>query len=347
MKKRKDKRRFLFCLLAPLSLPVSTANSETTEQCLLRFALKGDADMTLSELRSACSSRQNESNDVVITHQTMRADPSSPMDRRITGEKAATGNRFVITPHKPNYILPVSYVSSTNTQPYQPFNARVPDLDNTEVKFQLSLKAPVREGVFNGNGTLYAAYTNTSWWQAYNSAESAPFRETNHEPELFMMFPTEYPLLGMDLKAVGFGFSHQSNGRSNYLSRSWNRIYMSFLLEKEQFYAGFKPWYRIPEDKKKDDNPNSKGDDNPDISQYMGYGELYFGYKFDRHNITAMMRNNLRSNNKGAVQLDWSFPLTERFRGYVQYFNGYGESLIDYNISSNRLSVGIMLTDWL
>ncbi|MET4694247.1 phospholipase A [Endozoicomonas lisbonensis] len=343
----KDSNHLLFCLLAPLSLSAPNASGESLEQCLVRFALKGDADMTLAEVRSQCEALQQESFDVVITAQPSPPSEASPVDSRIAGEKAATANRFVITPHKPNYILPVSYVSSPNTQPYQPYNAQIPDLDNTEVKFQLSLKAPVWEGVFNGYGTVYAAYTNTSWWQAYNSSESAPFRETNHEPEIFMFFPTQYQLLGMELKAAAVGFSHQSNGRSNYLSRSWNRAYLSFLLEKGSFYAGLKTWHRLPEDKKEDDNPNSKGDDNPDINQYMGNGELYFGYKFNRQNITAMVRNNLRSDNKGAVQLDWSFPLTDRFRGYVQYFNGYGESLIDYNVSSNRFSVGVMLTDWL
>ena len=347
MRSRKNKHRLFYFLLPPLSLSALNSYGESLEQCLLRFAMKGDASMTLSEVRSHCEALQKESFDMVITGQQPPPDDASPLESRFASETSATNNQFVITPHKPNYILPVSYVTSTNPKPYEPYNARVPNIDNTEIKFQISIKAPVWEGVFNGYGTLYAAYTNTSWWQAYNSKESAPFRETNHEPEVFMAFPTEYALFGMELKAVGFGFSHQSNGRSNYLSRSWNRAYLSFVLEKDQFYMGFRPWYRFPEDKKEDDNPNSEGDDNPDIEKYMGNGELYFGYKFNRHNITAMVRNNLRSDNKGAIQLDWSFPLTSRFRGYVQYFNGYGESLIDYNVSSNRFSVGIMLTDWL
>lgn len=300
--------------------------------------------MTLADVRSLCEEQEDQVMDVVITQVP---ETNGATKQRVTSEKAVSKNRFVITPHKPNYVLPISYNPSPNIAPYKLYDARIPDLDNVEVKFQLSLKAPVWEVVFNGYGTLYAAYTNTSWWQAYNSAESAPFRETNHEPELFMMFPSQYEIFGMDLKTFGFGFSHQSNGRSNYHSRSWNRIYLNFLLEKDRFYVIFKPWYRIPEDKKENNDPNSKGDDNPDIDKYMGNGELYLGYKFDNHNITAIVRNNLRSENKGAIQLDWSFPLTNRFRGYVQYFNGYGESLIDYNTSNNRFSVGIMLTDWL
>ena len=148
----------------------------------------------------------------------------------------------------------------------------------------------------------------------------------------------------MTLRNIQLGFNHQSNGRSGDQSRSWNRIFASFLFEKGNFYTTLKPWWRIPEKDKDSPNDNS-GDDNPDINKYLGYGEWSLFYRLGNHNLSMMLRNNLRADNKGAVQLDWSFPMTGRFRGYLQYFNGYGESLIDYNASVNRLSLGVILTD--
>ncbi len=60
-----------------------------------------------------------------------------------------------------------------------------------------------------------------------------------------------------------------------------------------------------------------------------------------------MIRNNLRSGNRGALQLDWTFPVWDLtdVRGYVQYFTGYGESMIDYNATSNRFSIGFIMSE--
>ncbi len=315
-------------------LPV-TAYSDTYEDCLFKQLKEGDGSLTLAEIRQQCQ----------ISTEEEPVEIDSVVEQRVQEEEENLDNRFAITPHRPNYLLPVSYNKSPNETPFEVRN--IDDFSSTEIKFQLSVKAPLAQGIFNGYGDLYVAYTNTSWWQAYNS-NSAPFRETNHEPEVFMVFPTEYQLWGFDLNGIAAGITHQSNGRSGELSRSWNRIYAQFVFSKNNFALSIKPWWRIPESEKEPGQENSsKGDDNPDIEKYMGYGELHLGYQVQEHNLGMTLRNNLRSDNKGAVQLDWSFPINKRFRGYIQYFNGYGESLIDYNDSANRLSVGVMLTDWL
>jgi len=266
-----------------------------------------------------------------------RSGTDSLLEKRIILERESIDNPFVITPHKPNYILPASYNSSPNNAAYRDL---VDEIDNTEIKFQLSLKFSVWRNIFGDNGHLALAYTQQSYWQAYNSDISAPFRETNHEPEAMLSFFNDVEILGFRNSVVTFGLVHQSNGRASNLSRSWNRIYTSLILEKDNLVLSLKPWYRIPED--------SNNDDNPDIDKYLGHGELGAVYQMGTHTFGLLLRNNLRSENRGAVQVDWSFPVSKnKLKGYVQYFNGYGESLIDYDSSVNRIGAGIILTNWL
>ena len=277
-----------------------------------------------------------------LSDETLPESGSALLKRRMQ-EEMTQDNPFVITPHKPNYILPVTYNSHPNQAPY-PFGE---SLDNVEMKFQFSFKLPLVRDIFHNNGKLFFAYTNQSYWQAYNKDVSSPFRETNHEPEFFLTVDNDWNLFGMTNRSNGIGIVHQSNGRSEFLSRSWNRIYGFFVFDRGHFMMVIKPWYRIPEDEKTSPT-DPEGDDNPDIEKYLGYGELYAFYKWERQTIGLMLRNNLRRHeNKGAVQLDWTFPVSRKVKGYVQYFNGYGESLIDYNASVNRIGIGVLLTDWL
>ena len=266
--------------------------------------------------------------------------PDTALTERIQQESRVSASRFSILPHRTNYLLPVTYNTSPNRKVYATAPGGPENLDNLEVKFQISLKTPVWDHIFGDNGTLYVAYTQLAFWQAYNSEASSPFREINFEPEIFLAYRTGYHFLGITSQAVTLGLNHQSNGRSDPLSRSWNRVVADFVFSVGKTYVDLRPWYRIPE--------KANNDDNPDIEDYLGYGELFLLHKFGNQTVSLMLRNNLQpSRNRGAVQVDWSFPLGEKFKGYVQYFNGYGESLIDYNHASNRLGVGVMLTDWL
>lgn len=319
--------------------PAPGASSVLMESCMLDALRDADDATTVGELRKRCASELEAEEQLRASPRvetTPAEDGESAVDRRVALEEAAAYNPFSITPHKPNYLLPVAHNFTPNRTP---FSGRDRNLDGTEVKFQFSYKVPVVRDLLGDNGTIFFAYTNQSYWQAYNGAESRQFRETNHEPEAFVSFNTDWNLLGLTNSLINVGAVHQSNGRSGSLSRSWNRLFIDFILERENFYMSLKPWYRIPED---DDD-----DDNPDITDFMGYGEIRALYKLRNNLFGVMLRNNLRSDNKGALQLDWSFPLTRNLRGYVQYFNGYGESLIDYDASTNRVGVGILVTDWL
>jgi len=270
------------------------------------------------------------------TGTTTPQEPSAIEDR-LRSERATRENSFVLTPHRPNYILPVTYNANVNRAPY---GAEGDQLQSVEVKFQISFKADIASGLFGKNGDLYIAYTQLSMWQAYNSDYSSPFRETNYEPETFLSFDTDVRALGLRNRLLLLGIAHQSNGQTEPLSRSWNRVYAEFVLDRGRFALAIKPWYRFRE--------SAAEDDNPDIGRYMGPGEIRMFYEWKKYVLGLTVRNNFRiDDQKGAEQLEFSFPLTRRIKGYFQYFYGYGETLIDYNARTNRVGIGILLTDWL
>ena len=248
---------------------------------------------------------------------------------------------FSIRPHKQNYLLPARYTTDVNNQPSSPTQGTLPQslgAINTEVKFQFSLKVKALE--IKDRLDLWIAYTQLSFFQMYNKSISAPFRENNYEPELMSVIHTDYNLFGLTGRFINLGLVHQSNGRGDPLSRSWNRVYAQFGFERDGFGLLVRPWYRIREDWTEDNNP--------DITNFLGYGDLVATYQWRRHMFSLLLRSNVNFwNFHGAAQFDWSFPLYHHLRGYVQIFTGYGESLIDYNHYQTTIGAGFLLFDWM
>lgn len=267
----------------------------------------------------------------------------SAIDRRIEMERRSRNNPFVLIPHRTTYILPFSYTRTVNQDPFTQFGGK---MSSMEIKGQISFKLQLARNLIGNNGYIYTAYTQQVHWQAYSTSLSTPFRDTNHEPEIFFTLLTDRNIFNVRARVWNMGINHQSNGRSGLLSRSWNRIFTEFIFEAGHYYFSVRPWWRIPEGKKQDPL-QSAGDDNPEIDDFMGYGEFLALYELRMHRLGMMVRNNFRSENRGAIQLDWSFPIKGRMRGYIQYFNGYGENLLDYNARNNRISAGFMIADWL
>lgn len=289
---------------------------------------------------------------LVMSHETDAESSDNETDSlvkdRIERERAVQDNRSVLLAHKRNYILPLTYASQPNNDVFEAGSSDFgEDLDNLEIQFQLSIKAPLAEGLFTAEDALFVGFTVRAFWQAYNKDISAPFRETNYEPEIYWATPVPWEILGGDASFVAIGLSHQSNGRSQLFSRSWNRVYAGIAWERWRYVFALKAWWRIPEDEK-DDPLDADGDDNPDIEDFLGNFEFTTAYRNNDQEFSVMLRNNLESDkNRGAIQVDWTFPMHRRFRGYVQLFNGYGESLIDYNAHIERIGVGILLSDLL
>jgi len=265
-------------------------------------------------------------------------------------ESREKAGRWAIRAHRENYFLLYTYNGNLDKEPYESVNPGT-QLQDAESKFQISLKMKLLEDipVFGKKADVWAAYTQLSQWQFWNWSNSAPFRETNYEPEV--LFNTrmgdDLVRLGRDplkLQFIQVGLNHQSNGQSEPLSRSWNRLMANFGFEWEPFDVVLKTWYRLPE--------SAENDDNPDIDSYLGYGELWAGYHgktcgIDYH-LGLMFRNNLRfdEDNRSTLQLGFDFTCIGPLNCYIQYFTGYGETLVDYNHYTNRIGVGVMIKDW-
>ncbi|MCU4323514.1 MULTISPECIES: phospholipase A [Acinetobacter] len=249
-----------------------------------------------------------------------------------------------IRSYQPVYVLPGFWTSEKNEFPESPNERNTvtedQNLKSMEAKFQLSLKTKAVENIFGNNGDIWLAYTQSSRWQVYNSEESRPFRETNYEPEASIVFRTNYDLFGLDWRMLGLTINHQSNGRSDPLSRSWNRVMLNLGFERNNFALMLRPWYRFEED--------LPDDNNPDIVDYVGRGDLTAFYRWKDHDFSLMLRHTLKGgdDSRGAAQFDWSFPISGRLRGHFQLFDGYGESLIDYNHKATYVGLGVSLMNW-
>jgi len=244
---------------------------------------------------------------------------------------------FNFRQHNVNYLM-VTRTAHPNSEPYRPFRDLedlTSDLSHNELVFQLGFKMKLVESAFKKPVDLWFGYTQNSFWQAGNHKASSPFRETNYQPELMAVTPLNFNILGMHASFLNLGLVHQSNGQAGSLSRSWNRTYAQVGLERGGWTVTGRVWKRI--------NESSQDDDNPDIINYMGRGDLNVTYRNNGHDYSALIRRNF-STERGAVQLSWSFPLAGHIKGYAQYFSGYGQSMIDYNYYQNVVGVGLLGT---
>lgn len=260
------------------------------------------------------------------------------------------GSHISFAPYKQSYLI-FTRTDHPNNAPTSPNPVdRVPptyDLEHGETKFQFSLKALVfRNLTFDHGGryNLWFGYTQQSYWQVFDSGHSRPFRESNYEPELIV----SRPLKDLDASLLGFrpgflnvGVVHQSNGQSDPRSRSWNRVYAQ-LGSYRNFDDGsslgllLRPWYRFHE--------SPVDDNNPDVTHYLGYGDLELLYWRDPFTLSALAR--VRSLQLDASWRIWSSPGGSQARAvqlHLQFFTGYGESLIDYNQSHSTIGLGISI----
>lgn len=320
--------------LLVFGFPNDAVGQADIRTCLVEALSAADDSTTVGELRLLCQQEQ-----VTGAEMDQRRDipvyERSIIDERLASERSAEDSPFVFTAYQPNYVL-WSTMDAANHAPFQSFT-QTPVLENNEMIFQVSFKAPIWRNVFGSNVDAYVAYTAKSWWQLFNGDISAPFRETNYQPEIFFRGFANREALGVNMLFWDLGFNHQSNGRAEPLSRSWNRIIGKVGLQlSDNLNIMTRAWYRLPEDDEDDNNPYEY--------RYFGYGDVRAIWTPNRNTFTAMLRPGTQET---SYELTWSYPVSSVFRIYAQYYNGYGDSLIDYDYHMERIGIGIAMNDFL
>jgi phospholipase A1 len=272
---------------------------------------------------------------------------SETFDQRWQLDPTTKDGVFKLKAYRPMYVLPVSWRKNVNVSPCSPNpvncapNAGETD-KNTEAKFQISFKAKVLQDILDSPVDLWAGYTQQSFWQIYDSTNSRPFRETNYQPEAWLTFPLKAGPDWLQLRMVNLGIVHESNGQTDPLSRSWNRVYANFGLVSGDLSLYVKPWVRLSE--------NGPEDNNPDISDYAGRIELQAVFAYRSQVFSARLRNNLKFSsgtpNRSVLEVDWAFPFYGALHGYVRGFAGYADSLQNYNFRNSGIGIGFSLTEW-
>ena len=222
--------------------------------------------------------------------------------------------------------------------------------DRLEGQFQISIKTPLYKNFLGTGGTLYGAYTQNSLWQVFDHDHSAPFRETNYMPEAFIDWDMDKVYGETHLKKIRLAVIHQSNGSDIPTSRSWNRYEGMVVFKLNDTYFGGNAWYRWDEDAKKS-STSTQGDDNPDLEDYIGKQKIFVKHMFnDDYSLELSHQNNIFDYDvsRGNTIVDLAMPsFNKNFDFIIRYYYGYGESLIDYNQKVNKISFGILLTDWI
>jgi phospholipase A1 len=250
--------------------------------------------------------------------------------------------KFVLLPHKGVYLLPASYNETPNKESYKGFTSRADFADRgeynrkLETEFQVSFLVLAGRNLFKSKFNLFVGYTQRSWWQLYNEKWSRQFRETNYTPEVFTrrLFSKPKKLATINFIGYDFGFVHQSNGQTQELSRSWNRVFSRLIFTWGDTFFITSLWYRLPE--------RNQPDQNPGMGDFVGHGEFLVKRTFGRSIVELRLLTGTR---KLGAELSHSYPLSEGLSTYFKISSGYGLSLIDYNQETQRIGIGVSLTD--
>jgi outer membrane phospholipase A len=245
-----------------------------------------------------------------------RAAPAAPPAALAANIRADTVPEPVLSPYEPMYFL--IGPDGTDSARFQ-----------FSFKYRLFDERGLPARVFAPLGKVHFGFTQTSLWDI--GGTSSPFRDTSYKPSFFYYEPQlDASADGRYLMGLQAGLEHESNGRDGLRSRSINIAYVKpswrWFVDDEHYVSIAPKLYGYLD-----------RDDNRDIGRYRGHVDLELRYgKRDGWLFSTLLR---KGDGPGySTQLDASYPLRQPFfanaGGYIhfQYFNGYGETLLDYNV---------------
>jgi phospholipase A1 len=240
---------------------------------------------------------------------------------------------------------------SDRIAPYEPIYF-IAGTERPNAKFQFSL----RYQLFNDDGPaaqafeplkgINFAFSQTSFWDL--SAHSSPFFDNSYRPEVMLHYDDIIPpdrLRVLEHIGLQAGVQHESNGQEGDNSRSVNYVYVRPLLtlgdrDDGAFFVTLAPRFQAD---------FGRQSHNPDLKEFRGYGDLRLIIG-QSGGLQAAFIGRIGSNwDKGSIQMDLTFPLRKLSGGNIdlylnlQVFNGFGESLLDYNESDTSIRLGVSL----
>lgn len=207
-----------------------------------------------------------------------------------------------------------------------------PTKTNSDVKFQISLAIRLTNATLPWNTFLFLMYTQKTFWNVFEN--SMPMRDLNFNPGIGI----SKPFFSKDryLGKMTLLIEHESNGRDSIQSRSWNRISLSgsaMICDWLMVHAKF--WIPIID-----------GMNNKDILNYAGIWQT--GVQVSTFNkrftwaLTLVKRKGWNLNFNTILDFSWLVNKKSNLNLFLQYYNGYGENLLDYNVFHSRLRAGIV-----
>ncbi len=208
-----------------------------------------------------------------------------------------------------------------------------PTANNSDVRFQVSIAQKLTKSTLPWHTYLFLTYTQGVAWDVFKN--SMPMHDFTFNPGIGLVKPlfNRERFIGKATLMI----EHMSNGRDSIQSRSWNRISLgASIMISENFVVDGKAWIPIVD-----------GMNNKDILKYVGLFQGGITIMTDDHKFGGALHFVKRAkwdfSYNTEMQLFWRPWKAANQYLFLQWYNGYGETLIDYNHFTNRLRVGILI----